>query len=190
MSSRYPHATLVALLVLIGCGEAITPPESSLHVKEAPGLTVANGDPGRRIFLRDQCGGSTWDPFGGCLIDGAVERPRWLEQVLETGSHPLWANSPVATSVESGTTLDVVNVGGRGHSFTRVANFGGGVLSLLNTRDDTRVPAPECLAGAALIPGAGGTVPTTFTGLGEQKYQCCFHPWMRTTVNVTQAQGS
>ena len=191
MLSRYSHTTVLALVFLIGCGETVAPPESSPIGEGELGLAVENGEPGRRIFLRDQCGGESWNPFGGCLIDGTVERPDWLARVQETGSHPLWANSPVATSLRTGTTLEVVNVGGRGHSFTRVENFGGGRLPLLNTREDTRIPAPECLGEeVVLIPGAGGSVTTTFTGIGEQHYQCCFHPWMRTTVEVTQAEGN
>jgi plastocyanin len=182
MLSRHPYTTLFALVFLIGCGDTVAPPE--------PGLTVAHGDPGHRIFLRDQCGGETWTPFGGCLIDGPVVRPDWIARVQETGSHPLWAISPAATAVETGTTLEVVNVGGRPHSFTRVANFGGGVIAILNTREDTRVPAPECLEEFPFVSPAGGSIPHTFTGLGEQHYQCCFHPWMRTTVNVTLAHGN
>jgi plastocyanin len=116
-----------------------------------------------------------------------VGRPEWLERVLETGSHPLWAISPIATAVETGTMLEVVNVGGRGHTFTQVASFGGGVIPLLNTRDDTRIQAPECLGSLVNIAGAGGSITHTFTGLGEQRYQCCFHPWMRATVMVTPA---
>jgi plastocyanin len=191
MFSRDLHTTLFALILLTGCRETIAPPESSPAGEGELSFAVANGDPGRRIFLRDLCGGESWAPFGGCLIDGPVERPAWLARVLETGSHPLWANSPVATAVETGTTLEVVNVGGRPHSFTRVANFGGGILPLLNTREDTRIPAPECLtdAGTVQIAPAGGSVAHTFAGLGEQRYQCCFHPWMRTTVNVTHAHS-
>jgi plastocyanin len=135
------------------------------------------------------CGGDSWTAFGGCLIDGNVERPEWLARVQETGSHPAWRNTPVATAVEIGTTLEVVNVGGRPHSFTRVANYGGGILPMLNTREDTRIPAPECLAGFVRIEGAGGSIPHTFTGVGEQRYQCCFHPWMRTTVMATESHG-
>jgi plastocyanin len=190
MLRRDSYTTLLALVSLIACGESITPPEGSANAEGELSLAVANGDPGRRIFLRDQCGGDSWTPFGGCLIDGPVERPAWLARVQETGSHPLWANSPVATSVETGTMLPVVNVGGRPHSFTRVANFGGGIIPILNTRDDTRIPAPECLGAIVPIPGAGGATTHTFTDLGEQHYQCCFHPWMRTTVNVTPANGN
>ena len=175
MLTRHPHTTVLALVFLIGCGETVAPPESLPIGEGELSLAVANGDPGRRS-----------------LIDGTVERPGWLARVLETGSHPLWAISPVATSVATGTTLEVVNVGGRGHSFTRVANFGGGSLPILNTREDTRIPAPECLtdAGTVAIAPAGGSIAHIFTGLGEQHYQCCFHPWMRTTVEVTQAEGN
>jgi plastocyanin len=190
MPSTHSPTKLFALLVLIGCGETVAPPESAPSLKGEPSFAVDNGDPGRRIFLRDRCGGDSWLPFGGCLIDGTVERPEWLARVQETGSHPLWKNSPVATAVETGTTLEVVNVGGRGHSFTRVANFGGGILPVLNTRDDTRIPAPECFGAIVNIPGAGGSVMHTLTGVGEQNYQCCFHPWMRTTVKVTHAHGN
>ena len=151
--------------------------------------TALHGDPGRRIFVRDQCGRTTWASFGGCLIDGKVDRPSWLAKVIETGSHPLWANSPVHTTVQEGTTLEVVNAGGRGHTFTRVANFGGGIIPILNTRQDTATPAPECSGPLLNIPAAGGSIRHTFVGVGEQKYQCCFHPWMRTTVNVSKAHG-
>lgn len=186
---RLSTLVVVPLSILVAaCGEA---PNTLDPEPSSDGLvsTAQGGDPGRRIFVRDQCGGDTWAPFGGCLISGPVERPAWLERVLETGSHPLWANSPVRTTVQEGTTLEVVNVGGRGHTFTRVASFGGGIIPLLNTRDDTAIPAPECSGAIVNIPAAGGSVSQTFSGIGEQKYQCCFHPWMRTTVKVTEAHG-
>ena len=190
MLSRNLHPTLFALVLLVGCSETSGPPESAPAGQGELSAAVDNGDPGRRIFLRDLCGGDSWAAFGGCLIDGPVARPEWLARVQETGSHPLWANSPVATTVEAGTTLEVVNVGGRPHSFTRVANFGGGLLPILNTREDTRVPAPECFGEVVPILGAGGSVTQTFSDPGVQRYQCCFHPWMRTTVNVTHAHGN
>jgi len=184
--SRFLAAGAVLLSACSSGPEQLGPePGAGRLVSAAQG-----GDPGRQIVLRDLCGGDTWAPFGGCAINGPVERPEWLERVLATGSHPLWANSPVQTSVQEGTTLEVVNVGGRPHSLTRVANFGGGALPLLNTREDTAIPAPECLQDFEAITPAGGSLFHTFTGLGEQRFQCCFHPWMRTTVNVTAAHGS
>ena len=184
------RSLVVPLAVLLpACSESTEP----LGPQSAGGglLAAAQGEPGHRIFLRDLCGGDSWAPFGGCVINGPIARPEWLDRVLATGSHPLWANSPVQTTVQEGTTLEVVNVGGRPHSFTRVANFGGGVLTLLNTREDTAIPAPECITPGAVtaIPGAGASALQTFTGTGEQRYQCCFHPWMRSTVSVTGAHG-
>lgn len=196
MSVRMRVGPIVAGVILaIGCqsNEVVSPeawaPQVPADFEVVPRTSVAKGDPGRRIFLRDQCGGDSWDAFGGCLIDGPVDRPSWLQRVLTTGSHPLWANSPVQTTVQEGSTLEVVNVGGRGHTFTRVANFGGGIIPLLNTREDTRVPAPECLGQFAAIGGGGGSLLHTFTDEGDHRYQCCFHPWMRTTVKVTTAHG-
>lgn len=184
-STPSPLALLMLAGALTACADG-APPLAPDRSTEAGTMAAAvdRGDPGRRIFLRDLCGGSTWDSFGGCVIDGPVSRPEWLERVLATGSHPLWANSPVKTTVLEGTTLEVVNVGGRGHTLTRVASFGGGLIPLLNTREDTRVPAPECLSGIVQIPAGGGSTLYTFTGVGEHLYQCCLHPWMRTTVNV------
>jgi plastocyanin len=179
--------TFSGTIVLCACSEPTAPaaagPESALNAQAA----VDNGDPGRRFFLRDRCGGDSWAPLGGCAIDGSVTLQEFVTRVGATGSHPLWANSPVATSVQTGTSLEIVNVGGRDHTFTRVTNFGGGLVPSLNTRPDTQVPAPECFAGIVVIAGGGASVDHTFMGTGEQRYQCCFHPWMRTTVRVTAA---
>ena len=178
MLSRLSHS---CLLFLAGCGETVAPPENR---EGEAGLPVHKEHSVDGILLLDQCGGATWTPFGGCLINGPVARPDWLAEVIATGSHPAWENVPVEAKVESGTTVAVINLGGRPHSFTRVENFGGGILPVLNTREDTRIPAPECLSGIVQIAGAGGSVNHTFTDKGEQRYQCCFHPWMRTTVKV------
>jgi plastocyanin len=188
MLKRHPQIKLFALLLLLGCGETSAPPEDAPAGDGAPVGAVYKDHSLDRILLLDQCGGDSWTPFGGCLINGPVARPEWLAEVIATGSHPLWENQPVEAKVESGTTVEVVNLGGRAHSFTRVENFGGGILPALNTREDTRIPAPECLSGIVQIRGAGGSISHNFTGKGEQRYQCCFHPWMRTTVKVKNGE--
>jgi hypothetical protein len=75
------------------------------------------------------------------------------------------------------------NRGGETHSFTKVANFGGGQVDVLNALSGNTKLAPECF-----LPSVG----PTFIGPGQDlkvdgvaggdKYQCCIHPWMRTTV--------
>jgi plastocyanin len=100
--------------------------------------------------------------------------------------HPSWRNEPSYISVGAGQTVRVTNRGGRAHTFTKVGDFGGGFVPLLN---EQMTPAPEC--GANFVPnpevvfvGVGQT--QTFTSLdpGLHKFQCCIHPWMRGAVRV------
>jgi plastocyanin len=83
-------------------------------------------------------------------------------------------------------TIVATNVGGEVHTFTRVAQFGGGIVPALNTASNNPVEAPECAALAAsdmLSPGASfTTLPAAASG--THLYQCCIHPWMRSTVTV------
>ncbi|MFL5581362.1 MAG: hypothetical protein ACJ8AO_13415, partial [Gemmatimonadaceae bacterium] len=84
-----------------------------------------------------------------------------------------------------GATILAVNRGGEVHTFTEVEEFGGGIVPILNQLSGNPVAAPECLALAAedFVP-AGGTYPVTEDEAGVEHYQCCIHPWMRTTVRV------
>jgi plastocyanin len=76
----------------------------------------------------------------------------------------------------------VVNRGGRAHTFTEVASFGGGFISGLN---GTMTPAPECANPAALefVP-YGGTQTLPAMAPGTHTFQCCIHPWMRGAIKV------
>ena len=76
---------------------------------------------------------------------------------------------------------------GRVHTFTEVANFGGGRVPPLNLSQPGIPPltqAPECVApGVVDIPGGGKDVVGGLTP-GNHRFQCCIHPWMRTLVKV------
>jgi hypothetical protein len=68
------------------------------------------------------------------------------------------------------------------HTFTEVANFGGGFIPVLNGAMQT---APECANPATLnfVPyGGSEALPGLDPGL--HKFQCCIHPWMRAAVRV------
>jgi hypothetical protein len=89
----------------------------------------------------------------------------------------------------------IENVGGEAHTFTPVAEFGGGFIPDLNGISGNPVPAPECLNIPALvfIP-AGGTEEGPTAGssdlpVGSHKFQCCIHPWMRTVIEVQAPAG-
>ena len=80
------------------------------------------------------------------------------------------------------------NQGGEVHTFTEVEAFGGGIVADLNTRSGNPTPAPECLALEPddFVP-PGGSYSDEVEEEGVELYQCCIHPWMRTTIH---AQGT
>jgi hypothetical protein len=46
-------------------------------------------------------------------------------------------------------------------------------------------PAPECLLGADDV-APGATYEVAVDEAGVEHYQCCIHPWMRTTVTARE----
>jgi hypothetical protein len=144
------------------------------------------------IVIMDNClpGDPGWNPTGGCTQKETLgdvsfaEFGQFLGSPLITGlvGHPSWRNEPSHLETK-GIRLRAVNKGGRAHTLTRVANFGGGSVSGFNI-GMTR--ASECpmfppQVQDAIPPGESATV-TLQPGLN--KLQCCFHPWMRATVRV------
>jgi plastocyanin len=105
--------------------------------------------------------------------------PPGVEPGLFLVGHPSWRNDPSHVVIEAGKEIRVRNIGGRPHTFTAVAQFGGGVVPPLNVGTQ---PAPECATSVRLEPGDGERL--TAGGEGIQRFQCCFHPWMRATVRV------
>jgi plastocyanin len=90
--------------------------------------------------------------------------------------------------IEAGKSVKVENVGGRAHTFTEVANFGGGFIPPLN---GTLTIAPECAAAAAEPPLApGAKLEVTGLSEGNHLFQCCIHPWMRVLIKVEAEKSS
>ena len=74
------------------------------------------------------------------------------------------------------------NRGGRAHTFTEVADFGGGFVPPLN---GALITAPECAnPGTLTFVPCGGSETVTGLDAGLHKFQCCIHPWMRGAVKV------
>jgi plastocyanin len=101
---------------------------------------------------------------------------------------PNWDFEPDALTINKGTTITAVNQGGEPHTFTEVTKFGGGFISQLNGPGG--VVAPECDGGFSKVSVArtrilqGSQLQVTGLSKGEHFFQCCIHPWMRTTVVV------
>jgi plastocyanin len=101
---------------------------------------------------------------------------------------PNWDFEPDSLSIKKGTTLSVVDQGGEPHTFTEVAQFGGGFIPGLNAPGET--VAPECDGGFSKVAVAktrmlqGSHLDITGLAKGDHHFQCCIHPWMRVTVTV------
>lgn len=98
-----------------------------------------------------------------------------------------WDFEPDNLTVDEGTPIIAVNQGGEPHTFTEVANFGGGFIAPLNGGE---APAPECSAGFSDVAVArtrilqGSQLQVKGLSKGVHYFQCCIHPWMRMKVIV------
>jgi plastocyanin len=101
---------------------------------------------------------------------------------------PGWDFEPDVVKIRKGATLNVVDEGGEPHTFTEVAEFGGGFIPGLNAPGETTVP--ECSGGFSNLAVArtrilqGSHVQINGLSKGEHKFECCIHPWMRVKVEV------
>ena len=142
---------------------------------------------GKTIIMRDDCDRDDpdWEPTGGCTLRrGDVGVTEFL---LEANSplsasvvgHQAWRNDPSYLKARTDQDVTVRNYGGRVHTFTEVAAFGGGRVPDLNQGLE---PAPECATATNVPPR--GTVTLTNLSAGNHHYQCCIHPWMRAVIKV------
>ena len=184
----------VLLLFVIG----LVPASAQAH--KAKGGTAT-------IHLLDYCDPAT---FNSVLGDGACERDitpglitfnGFLAEVGAEKSVGAWRFSPSPAKAGEHDQLAITNLGGELHTFTKVKKFGGGFVAPLNDASGNPVPAPECatVVNGNLIPQppgpdnlfipAGGSA--THAGSHENvRYQCCIHPWMRTTIRERHSESS
>ena len=145
------------------------------------------------ILLQDNCNPATFNAgmgAGTCQHSSTLPGLT-LEDFIATlqaeRSVAAWNIEPGTISVAEGTTFSLYNTGGETHTYTEVAEFGGGAIPLLNQLSGNPVVAPECVDGLlynASTVRPGEIAPHAFRGKGTWKYQCCVHPWMRQTVTV------
>jgi hypothetical protein len=149
------------------------------------------------IRARDDCDPTTFNLAimpGACVGNGKTTFTNFQLQFAEDGSVGAWRFSPDSTGIEQGQGTLLVSRGGELHTFTRVKNFGGGIVPPLNTEPI----APECDAlggdptniktgSVPLFPGAvvvGPIAGSSALPMGKTRFQCCIHPWMRTEITV------
>lgn len=182
MRIRCATLALPIVLIAIGCSEdpLFDAPAA------APAFAVGSGPP---VRLLDVCEPITFNAelgAGSCTrSSGGVTFERFIAILTQTGNIGSWRITPTVLSLREGATVPVTNVGGEAHTYTEVEEFGGGIVPQLNALTGNTTVAPECtmLGGSDFLP-AGQTVNHTFDEIGEEKYQCCIHPWMRQVVRV------
>ena len=149
------------------------------------------------IAVMDNCDPEdlTWNTKGGCFLkphQGDVPLAEFNALLFSVPNkdgkgggiligHPAWRNEPSYLSAKAGQTINIANKGGRTHTFTPVANFGGGYVPPLN---DGLAQVPECVAETTPTLPPGDRVSIAGLAPGLHHFQCCIHPWMRATVRV------
>lgn len=172
-----------ALVLAAGCMEAPgDAPESSVN-------QASQG--GSEIHPQDDCDPATFGALCNPAFHGLTTLSAFLAEFSATNQVAKWEYGGGQAQVSLGNSFQVDNRGGETHTFTVVADFGGGRVPFLNAGNPT--VAPECVAGpnatnVDIASGGGLRVTTGATGTiktkGTFKVQCCIHPWMRTTVVV------
>jgi hypothetical protein len=183
--------------LLVACGRstategAVTPVSPSAVVVDSGGVPTgaAHATQGRLdvvVNMQDACDPETFNapPLepGTCVRAGGVTFSQFIAELTRLGFIGPWRFSPSTSNVEVGQAFVAINHGGEVHTFTEVAEFGGGRVPPLNELAGVPNVAPEC---AALEPGdddfvpAGGTFREAIDRTGDLKFQCCIHPWMR-----------
>jgi plastocyanin len=178
--TRLRVLAVVGLLALVAAAYAVATPS---------GNSMASQAGGTNILIKDDCDPTdpAWNNVGGCalargdvtLAEFAGENDSPLADAVI--GHQAWRNDPSYLEIRPGDTVRVDNVGGRVHTLTEVEHFGGGIAPnpALNEGLDL---AEECLESENILPG--GRVHVSGLTVGNHRFQCCFHPWMRALIKV------
>jgi hypothetical protein len=153
----------------------------------------------KKIRLLDDCEPVSFNAVlgdGACIGNGHTTFEEFIAELEATQDAHKWRNQPSDMQVNVGRPTLIENRGGEVHTFTPVAQFGGGFIPDLNGISGNPVPAPECLNIPALVfipAGAteeGPTAGSSDLPVGTSRFQCCIHPWMRTVIEVHAPGGS
>ncbi len=146
-----------------------------------------------QVVALDECDPATFNAALGpdfcknVALGAATKLPDLFAKAAAGKPDPGWDFEPDIVHMKKGTILDVVDQGGEPHTFTEVAQFGGGFIGDLNAGEAV---VPECAGGFSNVAVAKTRIlqgsHSQITGLskGEHLFECCIHPWMRVKVEV------
>ncbi|MDB4872112.1 MAG: hypothetical protein JWL97_3116 [Gemmatimonadales bacterium] len=159
----------LAALVFVSCSDSVPPNANAT------------------VTMQDQCDPASFNAAigaGTCTKQGVVTFSQFNAELNSTHQVASWRFVPTNLTISIGQSIAAMNGGGEVHTFTEVAQFGGGIVPSLNTASGNTIEAPECktLTPADMVmPGTTFTT-SAETAAGTELYQCCIHPWMRTVV--------
>lgn len=171
-------------LAIAACNDA-TSPTSDLAISQARGTDARVAT----VRMMDACDPATFAGVpGGCARNGGITIAQFTAQLTQLGVVPAWHFTPPDLYLKEGDSFMATNTGGEMHTFTEVEEFGGGIVPPLNALSGNTEVAPECqaLAQSDFIAPGHSTTPEETDEVGDEHYQCCIHPWMRTTVHVRE----
>ncbi len=191
------YSVLLAVMTLSACAD--DPVRNDVREMEVgnsfDGAALRPGEAAghRHVALLDDCDprDPAWNATGGCALrEGSVNNAEFNAFVVSpfstaTVGHPAWRNDPTYLKTRPRHSFRVTNEGGRAHTFTEVANYGGGRVPPLNVG---MTPAPECLLAPGMVDPTlvppRGRLEVSGLAAGHHRFQCCLHPWMRTLIKV------
>jgi hypothetical protein len=193
--SKLVRVTILAALAMVLLSSAL------LNVNQAK-------EGSKPVLITDDCEPLSFNAVfpGACVGSGKTTFDKFIAQLTQHQNAFLWMFAPRESTVPVGKTLGLGNTGGETHTFTKVAEFGGGFVIPLNVLSGNPNPRPECTTGEVLVqdvmlkPQPDGPA-NIFVEAGEEeqgptagdailpagqtvKFQCCIHPWMRTELRV------
>ena len=161
----------------------------ALALSAASTTTAASGH--RSVQVLDDCDAATFDAAlndpNACVKSGGTTFSEFIGQLVTMGRAPAWRFAPGQIKLATGGSIDAYNRGGEFHTFTEVANFGGGCVEILNQILGLTA-VPECANAGVLFAttgiAPGGELEGAPLSSGTHRFECLIHPWMRTTVVV------
>jgi hypothetical protein len=192
---RRPEAMLLPALILMGCADLSLPTDAPRMASSASVEASKGQEHAGAIIGHDSCDPASFNAVlgdGTCVKPGPTTFDAFIGELAATQTARTWRFNPLRATARAGAALLVKNVGGEVHTFTPVAEFGGGFIQDLNVLTGNLVPAPECLdfgamdfvpsGGTSLISGAALAAVADADGIA--RIECCLHPWMRSEVRI------
>ena len=173
---------------VVGCSDAAMP--TNLSAPSTLRADRGSNDRTKTVRIMDECDPATFNANvgpGACTRNGGVKFDQFIAQLTQMQRAPGWRFSPDNVTLRVGDILAATNFGGEGHTFTEVEEFGGGFVPFLNALAGTPNVAEECKGlsfADAMAPGQ--TFSEQEDEAGDEKYQCCIHPWMRAIVHISE----